>query len=91
MTSNKLPDFEKNFSDWYNEIVFQAELVDHAPVRGCMVIRPYGYALWENIRDILDKKIKCDELELFDNYVVLYYDPQNNSTELTKKDIEKLK
>jgi prolyl-tRNA synthetase len=58
MTNNKLPDFEKDFSDWYNEIVFQAELVDHAPVRGCMVIRPYGYAMWDRIQQILDQKIK---------------------------------
>lgn len=42
-------------------------------------------------QNILDKKIKCDELELFDNYVILYYDPKNDSTSLTKKEIEKLK
>lgn len=55
---NKLPDIDKNFSEWYNEIVYQAELADQAPVRGCIVIRPYGYALWENIQQALDKKIK---------------------------------
>lgn len=58
MIKKNLPDFEKNFADWYNEVVFQAELVDNAPVRGCMVMRPYGYALWENIQKILDQKIK---------------------------------
>ena len=56
--NNKLPNIKENFSEWYNEVVYQAELADHAPVRGCMVIRPYGYALWENIKSILDKKIK---------------------------------
>ncbi len=48
----------EDFSRWYNEVVQQAELADYAPVRGCMVIRPYGYALWENIRDALDKRFK---------------------------------
>ncbi|HEX2978028.1 MAG TPA: proline--tRNA ligase [Candidatus Babeliales bacterium] len=56
--STKLPDIKTQFSEWYNEVVFKSELADHAPVRGCMVIRPYGYALWENIKEILDKRIK---------------------------------
>lgn len=56
--SNKLPDITTHFSEWYQDIVYQAELADQAPVRGCMVIRPYGYALWENIKDRLDKRIK---------------------------------
>ena len=56
--STKLPDIEKNFSEWYLEVIHQAQLADNAPVRGCMVIRPYGYAIWENIHTILDKKIK---------------------------------
>ncbi len=47
-----------DFASWYNEIVQLAELADHAPVRGCMVIRPYGYALWENVRDALDRRFK---------------------------------
>lgn len=53
-----LPNIQTSFSDWYNEIIYQAELADHAPVRGCIVIRPYGYALWEEIKKVLDKKIK---------------------------------
>lgn len=56
--SEKLPDISKQFAEWYQEIVHQAELADHAPVRGCMVIRPYGYALWENIKARLDQRIK---------------------------------
>jgi prolyl-tRNA synthetase len=56
--STKLPDIQTNFAEWYQEIVYQAELADQAPVKGCMVIRPYGYAIWENIQKILDKKIK---------------------------------
>ena len=56
--ANKLPDIKTNFSEWYNEIIFQAELADLSPVRGSIVIRPYGYAMWENIQKTLDKKIK---------------------------------
>ncbi len=55
---SKLPDINKDFSDWYNEVIFQAELADHGPVRGTMVIRPYGYAIWEEIKSVLDNKIK---------------------------------
>jgi prolyl-tRNA synthetase len=48
----------ENFSRWYVEIVRRAELADYAPIKGMMVIRPYGYAIWENIQNFLDKKIK---------------------------------
>lgn len=51
----KLDKEEKN---WYADIVQAAELADYSPVKGCMVIRPYGYALWENIQRVLDKMIK---------------------------------
>ena len=42
----KLPDRTQDFAGWYNEVIYDAELVDHSPVRGTMVIRPYGYAIW---------------------------------------------
>jgi len=48
----------EDFAKWYNEIVQKAELADYSPVRGCMVIKPYGYTLWENIRDALDRRFK---------------------------------
>ncbi|MDP2896639.1 MAG: proline--tRNA ligase [bacterium] len=48
----------EDFSQWYNDIVMRAELADYSPVKGCMVIRPYGYAIWENIQRLLDKRIK---------------------------------
>ncbi|MFN2463153.1 MAG: proline--tRNA ligase [Candidatus Dormibacteria bacterium] len=48
----------EDFPGWYNDVVRKAELADYTPVRGCMVIRPYGWSLWENIRDALDKMIK---------------------------------
>ena len=48
-----------NYSAWYNELVVKAELAEQADVRGCMVIRPYGYAIWEKIQSELDKKFKA--------------------------------
>jgi prolyl-tRNA synthetase len=51
-------DQEDNFSQWYNQVVRKAELADYAPVRGCMIIRPYGYAIWENIQRLLDTRFK---------------------------------
>src|SRR6266496_3767304 len=51
-------DQEDNFSKWYNQVVRKAELADYAPVRGCMIIRPYGYAIWENIQQHLDRRFK---------------------------------
>ncbi len=49
---------DEDFSEWYNQVVLKAELADYSPVKGCMVIRPYGYEIWENIQAFLDKKIK---------------------------------
>jgi len=48
----------ENYSQWYNDIVKKAGLADHSAVRGCMVIKPLGYAIWENMRDQLDKMFK---------------------------------
>ena len=47
-----------DFSAWYNELISKAELADNAPTRGCMVIRPYGFALWENMVAQLDRMFK---------------------------------
>lgn len=49
---------EEDYSKWYNELVSRADLAEHSDVRGCMVIKPYGYAIWEKMKDILDKKFK---------------------------------
>jgi prolyl-tRNA synthetase len=49
---------EEDYSKWYNELVYRADLAEHSDVRGCMVIKPYGYAIWEMMKDILDKKFK---------------------------------
>lgn len=49
---------EKNFSQWYVDVVRKAELADYTSIKGCMVIRPYGYGLWENMQAGLDRRIK---------------------------------
>ena len=48
----------QNFSKWYNEVVLRADLAEYSPVKGCMIIKPYGYAIWENIKKVLDDEIK---------------------------------
>src|SRR5437667_988510 len=59
----ELVDQDDNFSMWYNQVVRKAELADYAPVRGCMIIRPYGYAIWENIQKHLDPRFKETDVE----------------------------
>lgn len=49
---------EEDYSKWYNELVYRAELAEHSDVKGCMVIKPYGFAIWEKMKEILDKKFK---------------------------------
>ena len=58
MTSERVTHITKkseNISKWYTDVILQAELADYAPIKGCMVIRPYGYALWESIQTFLDQ------------------------------------
>lgn len=59
MAEQKLPTRAEDFSEWYNQLVLRAELADYAPVRGCMIVRPYGWALWENIQQALDRRFKA--------------------------------
>ena len=56
--SKKLPDRSKDFSLWYTQVVNRAGLADYGPVKGTMVIKPYGYQLWENIKEKLDSMLK---------------------------------
>src|SRR3989338_449253 len=49
---------EEDFSEWYNEVVIKAELAEHSVIKGFMVIRPRGYAIWEKIQEYFDKRIK---------------------------------
>jgi len=48
----------ENISEWYTDVILKAELADYAPVKGCMVIRPYGYAIWEGIQQFMDSLYK---------------------------------
>lgn len=59
MSEERLPSRSENFSEWYNQLVLKAELADYAPVRGCMIVRPYGWALWENLQAALDRRFKA--------------------------------
>lgn len=56
--SKELSTREANYSEWYNELVVKADLAEHSAVKGCMVIKPYGYAIWEKIQQSLDKMFK---------------------------------
>ena len=51
----------QDYSQWYLDVVQKAQLMDYAPVKGCMVIRPYGYTLWENMKQRLDARIKATD------------------------------
>jgi prolyl-tRNA synthetase len=59
MSEEKLTPRNEDFSEWYNQIVLRSELADYAPVRGCMVVRPYGWSLWENMQAALDSRFKA--------------------------------
>ncbi len=58
MAEEKLPTRAEDFAEWYNQLVIKSDLADYAPVRGCMVVKPYGWALWENITSWLDAEFK---------------------------------
>ncbi|PHV70575.1 proline--tRNA ligase [Sporanaerobium hydrogeniformans] len=55
---SEITDMDKDFAQWYTDVVKKAELVDYASVKGCMIIKPYGYAIWELIQQQLDKRFK---------------------------------
>ncbi len=56
--AKELTSREGNYAQWYNDIVIKADLAEYSDVRGCMVIKPYGYAIWEKMQSILDKMFK---------------------------------
>jgi prolyl-tRNA synthetase len=58
MAEDKLPTRAENFAEWYNKLVLKADLADYSPVRGCMVVKPYGWTLWENMQAGLDRRFK---------------------------------
>ncbi len=57
--AQKITPRAKDFSEWYNDVIMQAELADYSPVRGCMVIRPNGYGIWELMQHALDDMLKA--------------------------------
>jgi prolyl-tRNA synthetase len=59
MAEEKLTTRAEDFSEWYNQLVLRSDLADYSPVRGCMVVKPYGWTLWENITAALDKEFKA--------------------------------
>src|SRR5690606_21339606 len=58
MAQQKHTTRQEDYSKWYNELVARADLAEHSDVKGCMVIKRYGYAIWEMMREVLDRKFK---------------------------------
>ncbi len=59
MSQNAIqPTRKQNYPEWYQEVIKAADLAENSPVRGCMVIKPWGYAIWENMQKVLDRKFK---------------------------------
>ena len=50
---------EVDFSQWYTDVILKTDMVDYAPVKGCMVIKPYGYGVWEGIQRVADRRFKA--------------------------------
>src|SRR5947199_9631888 len=63
MAEEKLPTRAEDFSEWYNQLVVKAQLADYAAVRGCMIVRPYGWALWEDVQQALDRRFNATGLQ----------------------------
>jgi len=58
LVMERIPTKADDLSEWYNAVCYRAELVSQAPVRGCLVLRPYGYGLWERLQAELDRRFK---------------------------------
>jgi len=61
--ASRLPSRKEAFSDWYNTVIQQAQFVDQSPTKGCVVLRPYGFSVWEHIKAVMDAKIKENGVE----------------------------
>ena len=59
----ELADIKTEFAQWYTDVVLKTDMVDYGPVKGTMVIKPYGYAIWENIQSYLNKEFKKQGVE----------------------------
>ena len=60
---NPITPRSEDFSQWYLDVIREADLFEYAPIKGCIVFKPYGYAIWENIQDVLDHKFKDTGVE----------------------------
>jgi len=60
----EIPSRSEDYSLWYNELVKKADLAEHSDVRGCMVIKPYGYSIWEKMQQALDKMFKDTGIQM---------------------------
>ena len=60
----EITNIEDDFAKWYTDIVLKAELADYSDTKGCIVIRPYGYKIWENIKNCIDKELKIIGIEI---------------------------
>ena len=60
----KLTPMSEYFNEWYTDIIQQAQLADYSPVKGTMVIRPYGYSIWESVQSYLDKSLKKQGIKM---------------------------
>ncbi len=56
--SKEITPKSKDYSQWYLDVVLKTDMVDYSPVKGCMIIKPYGYAVWENMQRDMDRRIK---------------------------------
>ena len=61
--NNEITARSKDYSQWYQDIIKEADLAEHGPIKGTMIIKPYGYAIWQMIQNILDEKIKSTGAE----------------------------
>ncbi|MEG1404020.1 MAG: proline--tRNA ligase, partial [Oscillospiraceae bacterium] len=57
----RITDMEVDFTKWYTDVCTKAELIDYSGVKGLLILRPYGYAIWENIQSELDRRFKATE------------------------------
>ena len=64
-----------DYSRWYNELVVKADLAEQSPVRGCMVIKPYGYAIWESIQQSLDARLQS-YVAMQNDFIFRFSNPQ---------------
>ena len=60
----------EDFAQWYTDVVKKAELIDYSSVRGCMILRPNGYAIWENIQKELDARFKATGEPISTNFII---------------------